>query len=142
MKFCPHVQGRTQGHTYATVKEHIVQQIQKTYKGGFDIAQSLKDLKKFDIKSEEPHRNISAETKPEVAAIEQTGLDIKYQEQLRRYLDRKDSLEDGLKKAYSLIYTTYCTKIMQTRIEEHPDFETKIDNDPIALLEAIKTLVK
>lgn len=30
---------------------------------------------------------------------------------------------------------------MQTRIEEHPDYESKIDDDPIALLEAIKTLM-
>jgi len=30
---------------------------------------------------------------------------------------------------------------MQSRIEEHPDFESKIQNDPIALLEAIKILM-
>ena len=30
---------------------------------------------------------------------------------------------------------------MQARIEAHPDFEAKIRNDPIALLEAIKELM-
>ena len=30
---------------------------------------------------------------------------------------------------------------MQSRIEEHPDFDSKIENDPIALLESIKTLM-
>src|SRR4029079_12267359 len=35
----------------------------------------------------------------------------------------------------------YCVKTMQSRIEEHPEFETKIENDPIELLKAIKTLM-
>jgi len=30
---------------------------------------------------------------------------------------------------------------MQSRIGEHPDFENKIENDPIALLDAIKMLM-
>ena len=30
---------------------------------------------------------------------------------------------------------------MQNRVEEHPDFHNKIEDDPIALLQAIKTLV-
>jgi hypothetical protein len=30
---------------------------------------------------------------------------------------------------------------MQNRIEEHPEFDSKIDNDPIALLEVIKILM-
>jgi hypothetical protein len=43
-------------------------------------------------------------------------------------------------QVYALIYSNYCTKTMQVRIEEHPDFTTKIRNDPVELLEAIKTL--
>ena len=44
-------------------------------------------------------------------------------------------------QAYALIKSQYCSKTMQTRIEEHPDYESKIDDDPIALLEAIRTLM-
>jgi ATP/maltotriose-dependent transcriptional regulator MalT len=33
------------------------------------------------------------------------------------------------------------TKTMQSRIEEHPDYESTLKNDPIAVLEAIKTLM-
>ena len=43
-------------------------------------------------------------------------------------------------KAYADIFSSYCTKLMKTRIESHPDFSTNIYNKPIALLEAIKTL--
>jgi hypothetical protein len=73
--------------------------------------------------------------------VDQVGLDIKYQEELRQHLDRKDALREGLNKPYALIYTNYCTKMMQSRIEEHPAYETTLKNDPIAVLEAIKTLM-
>ena len=139
--FAPHVQGKAQAATYATVKDTVVQYIQKTFRDGNDIAQSLKDGKVIDLSGEEPQRLISNADDMETAQLEQGGLDIKYQEELRRFLDRKDNLRQGLTKAYALIFSTYCNRTMQSRIEEHPDFESKIDNDPIALLEAIKTLM-
>ena len=72
---------------------------------------------------------------------EQDGLDIDYQEKLKMYLDRHRTLEQNLPKAYALIYSTYCNKTMQNRIEEHPDFTTKLQDDPIELLKAIKVLM-
>ena len=44
-------------------------------------------------------------------------------------------------KAYTKIYTNYISRGLQIRVEEHPDFESKIDDDPIALLEVIKELM-
>ena len=44
-------------------------------------------------------------------------------------------------KAYTLIFSSYCNKTMQNRIEEHPDFESKIQDNPIELLKAIKILM-
>ncbi|MGC9197301.1 MAG: hypothetical protein ACP5IL_17915 [Syntrophobacteraceae bacterium] len=76
-----------------------------------------------------------------VARIEQSGFDIKYQEELRRYLECEDNLRQGLTKAYALIFGNYCTKAMQSRVEAHPDFEKDIENDPIKLLEVIKVLM-
>ena len=118
-----------------------MQFVQKTFTDGNDIAQSLEELKLIDLSAEEPKRVISAEADAAKAALEQSGLDIKYQEELRRYLDRKDNLRKGLTKAYALIFSTYCNRTMQYRVEEHPYFDTKIKNDPIALLEAIKMLM-
>jgi hypothetical protein len=45
-----------------------------------------------------------------------------------------------LTKAYALIFSTYCNKTMQNRVEEHPEFETTIRDDPIELLNKIKVL--
>ncbi|MGC8553840.1 MAG: hypothetical protein ACP5O7_13425, partial [Phycisphaerae bacterium] len=141
MMFAPNSQGKPQTATYATVKEAIIQQVQKTFKDGQDVAESIEKGMPFDLSSVEPTRSISAEEDPVKATLEQTGLDIKYQEELRRYLDRKDNLRQGMVKAYALIFSNYCSRIMQSRVEEHPEFDTTIKNDPIKLLEVIKVLM-
>jgi hypothetical protein len=73
---------------------------------------------------------------------QQAGMDILYQAELEMSLvDRKDTLEQNLTKAYALIFSTYCNKTMQNRIEEHPEFESTIHDDPIELLNKIKVLM-
>jgi hypothetical protein len=71
----------------------------------------------------------------------QAGKDILYQAELERYLERKDTLEHNLTKAYALIFSTYCNKTMQNRVEENPEFEMTIRDDPIELLNKIKVLM-
>ena len=40
----------------ATVKDHVISYVQRTYRHGQDIAISLRELKKRDLTSEEPTR--------------------------------------------------------------------------------------
>ena len=141
MKFSPQTQGKAAYATYAMITDVVTQQIQKTFRGGSDIAQSLEDMTIIDLRAVEPTRAISTENDAALKVVDQVGLDIKYQEELRRHLDRKDALKERMNKAYALIYTNYCTKTMQSRIEEHPDYASTLKNDPIATLEAIKTLM-
>ena len=138
MKFSTQVAGKAPKASYATVKESLIQTVQKGYKGGIDVAKSLKDMKKVDLSKEEPVREISRLTDPVERAIEQDGFNIRYQERLRRHYDRSDALEEGMNKCFALIYSNYCTKTMRARIEEHPNFKTHIQDNPIALLEAIR----
>jgi hypothetical protein len=46
-----------------------------------------------------------------------------------------------MNKKYCLIYLQHCYKTIQDRINAHPEFETKIKNDPIKLLKAIEILI-
>ena len=126
--------------TYNTVKEIIINEVQKKYEYGCDMAQAIRAGKAFDINTVKPTRGQSTETDAEARRHEQGGMDIMYQEELRMYLDRKKHLNDNRIKVYSLIISNYCTKQMKTRVEEHPKFETDIIDDPIALLENIKIL--
>ena len=139
MKFTPHGIGRDkQTVTYDTVKDHIVQTVQKNYKHGLDVAQSLRNEELVKIEEAEPKRKLSQKTSQVEKDLDQTGLDIMYQEELKRYLERKEDLEGNMTRAYALIFSQYCNKTMQSRVEEHKDYITTIRDNPIELLKKIK----
>ena len=112
MKFAPQTGGNFVHRTFATVKEHLVQQIQKTYKNGGDIAESLNKEEKIDLDKFEPTRTLSKKTaagEETERVIEQEGLDIKYKVAIEQWSARRIDLERELTKAYSLIYQNFCT---------------------------------
>ncbi len=114
MKFFPHGIGRDrQAVSYDTVKDHIVQYVQKTYRNGQDAAVSIRNLVIMDLSSHVPNRGIATAADATANLHQQAGIDILYQAELKRYLDRKDMLEQNLAKAYALIFSTYCNKTMQ-----------------------------
>ena len=141
MKFYPHGSGKGQSVTYATVKDHIINYVQRTYRHGKDVALSLRNLEKEDLSTIRPQRMVSTNDDVTVKAVEQAGLDIDYQEEMKQFLDRKRALDENLDKAYALIFGTYCSKSIQSRVEEHPEFETKIRDNPIELLTTISVLM-
>ena len=145
MKFLPHTTGTNKlTAMYETVKTHIEQYVQKTYKHGQDIAESLRELQKKDLSGEMPVRQMSTyvkESEERVRKIEQEGYDVLYTAEVQNYMDRKNTLETNLGRAYALVLSTYCNGTMQHCIEEHPEFDSKIQNDPIELLKAIKIVM-
>jgi len=139
LKFHPQSVGKTHVALCATTKDAIKQKIQSEWKqGGYDIAKSLRDLEMIPIEDDRPEREISELQVDKGKAEEQSGMDICYQEELSRHLDRVQTLKDGMNQAYSLIFSTYCSKLMQGRLEALPEFEQSIRNDPVELLKAIK----
>ena len=142
MKFAPY--GSWNGKTSVTcdtVKDHLLQFIQKTYKNGEDVVTSLRNGEIVNLEDKEPQLGVSEETNEAKRAILQKGLEIRYQTDYTRYCDRVDMLKQNLIRAYALILSIYCTKVMQSRVKQHADFETDIMNDPIKLLEVIKVLL-
>ena len=59
---------------------------------------------------------------------------------MHMFIERKYLLKENETKAFSLILNSYCTKPMQNRVQDHPKYESKIMDDPVRLLEEIKTL--
>ena len=79
IKFYPHTVGsQTQSITYDTVKDHIIQYVQKTYKNCIDIAESLEKEAIKDLSTLAPTRTLSTNTDAEVRKIEQEGYDIEF----------------------------------------------------------------
>ncbi len=54
VKFSPQNQGRANFATYAMVKDAVVNHIQKSYKGGQDVARGLKDMSTVDLSKIKP----------------------------------------------------------------------------------------
>jgi hypothetical protein len=141
MKFVPHGIGKErQTVTYNTVKEYIIQLVQKTYKNGKDVANSLRKMQKIDMTKNMPTRRLSQETGAD-KVMEQEGFDMLYKAEIDIYTKRKHEFEDNMNKTYSLIYLQHCSKTIQDRIMGHPEFESKIKNDPIKLLKAVEILI-
>ena len=142
MKFYPHGSGKKgQTVTFATVKDHIVSYVQQTYRHGKDIGRSLRDLTKVDLSGDRPTHILSIQPNEDAKKIEQDGLDIIFQTTIKQFLDREQTLDDNLDKAYALIFGTYCSKAIQSRIKDHPEFESRIRDDPIELLSTIRVLM-
>jgi hypothetical protein len=143
MKFILHGIGKEvwQTATYQTVKDYIIQLVKKSFRNGHDVADSIRKMDRIDMTSKEPIRRISVATNADNRVTEQEGYDILYKAEIDMYTKRKHKLEDNMNKTYSLIYLQHCSKTIQDRIHAHPDFETKIKNDPIELLKAIEILI-
>jgi hypothetical protein len=143
VKFILHGIGKEvwQTATYQTVKDYIIQLVQKSFRNGKDVADSIRKMDRIDMTSKIPIRRISGATNADDRVTEQEGYDILYKAEIDMYAKRKHKLEDNMNKKYSLIYLQHCNKTIQDRIHAHPDFETKIKNDPIELLKAIEILI-
>ena len=153
LKFSPY--GQAYGKhsaTFDTVLEFIVNTIQKTYKHGQDIGESLLNMEKVDLSDQEP---VMGEVEPPgdtaiaggAAAVtmrarqQLKSLEVKYSIDYQKYSDRLDILKENMLKAYSLIYGNYCTQGMQSRLQQLPNFTTEIRGDPIELLKTIQILM-
>ena len=142
IKFFPHTVGsQQQSITYDTVKDHITQYVQKTYKYGIDIAESLDKEERKDLTTLIPRRKVSVKTEEAEKKVEQEGFDIEFKILMEEHIKRVQQLDENISKAYALIYSNYCTRVIQIRIEEHVNYESKIKNDPIKLLKAVRVLM-
>ena len=125
MQFAPQTFGRSNAPTCATVKEHTLQLIQKTCTNGHDVATALGSGADVDFDLTKPVRKVSQQKQPEDKKFEQDGLDIEFQEEFKRHMDRKDDHRKNVLKACALILS-HCTKTMKARPEEHPNFTNPI----------------
>ena len=88
LKFAPHNPGKGSTATYATVKEHIVEGIQKSHmQAGVDVSKSLKKMKWIDFDADEPVRIMSELDDADAKREEQEFLDRMHQEKYGCHLD-------------------------------------------------------
>ena len=137
-KFTLKTDGKVQA-TYASVVQRITNFIQRDFDEGSEVAESLNELSLYIIPI--PTVATADEDDPIAAAATQRMYDMISQEEAKSYTASKKLLVSNMKKAYALIYDVYCSKPMQGRIDEMKAIDSSITNDPIKLLQTIRTLM-
>jgi hypothetical protein len=130
-KFSP-LDSRYSAHqaTYVTVLEQFENEVLKTFdKGAKDVANSLVDIKRCE--HEKPKLQRSKATDPAEKERENAEFEFECKDQIKRYNNRVDDLDNGLTKAYALIWSDYMTVSMIDHIEQHPELASKIKGDDI-----------
>ena len=140
MKFVPFQEGKGNKTTFETVKAHVLSYVKRTYKNGKDVVNYINTGDR-DQCGVEPVRQLAVGSGTSTQELflleqEQKGLDIKYADLIKRYNDRMTNLEDNIPKVSELIYS-YCNTVMQARLRDIPDYETRVMDDPIIMLQEI-----
>jgi hypothetical protein len=145
MKFSPHSPSRPTA-TYETIKEKYLQTLQKDPKNKL-VVQALKTMTPITFTA--PVRRLAADDpepdpdKPRDTSqltMIQRGYDIDYEAAKRIHDQDKRDYENGMSAAYAILLDSWCVRAMQQRIQTHPDYATKLIDDPIETLKAIQTL--
>jgi hypothetical protein len=91
MKFTPHVIGMEvwQTATYQTVKDYIIQLVQKSFRNGKHVTDSIGKMERIDMTTKIPVRKISGASKADDKATDQEGYDILYKAEIRHVFEEK-----------------------------------------------------
>ena len=77
----------------------------------------------------------------EQARLENEAYKLDFVNQKRDARIQDQTLDSNLRVAYTIIFSNFCDKELQNRLENKKDFTTKIENDPIELLAAIREMM-
>ena len=135
--YCFYVGSSKQASDFETTSEFILNYVKKTYHRGNDISESLRELKKTDTNLWKPKLQFSTETEDEAKKRENRQFELEHKAEFDEYMKRKRDYEENVFKAYAEIWDR-CNKAMQGKLEARTDYESKIYNDPIELLRAVK----
>jgi hypothetical protein len=123
---------------YEMTTEYIINYIKKTFDYGSDIAQSLKELQDVDTSLWKPTLQQSDDSDdPIKTATVNKQHEVEFQADYDAYQKKLLAYENNKTKAYALLWER-CTKAMKNKIESRTNFESKVENNPIELLKAIK----
>ena len=141
------------------VTEHVLGFIQRRFEASFDIVESLQNGKvktytqptlsqsgTATVQAPAPAPSSSKILSPLKVPSEATvAVAIKEEKMIFKidydlYVKKKELYENNIIKAYATIFE-YCSKTIQARIRELSDYESKIRNNPIELMKAIKELM-
>ena len=139
--------------TYNTTLKRVYEYLMITIKERpDDVIESLKNKKQITVP--DPTMEIA---KPHVAAANEKAEETKTKEalvesknkayqtdfanKLQEKRNREELLKTNMRQTYTYIFSKFCDKELQIKIENRSDFESDVENNPIKLLTAIHELM-
>ena len=77
----------------------------------------------------------------EQARLENEAYKLDFVKQKHDACIQDQTLDSNLREAYTIIFSNFCDKELQNRLENKKDFTTKIENDPRELLAVIREMM-
>ena len=118
-------------------KPYLINYLKSKLHGGDDIAKALTSRQEYQFDSEKPKLSEATSTDKDERRLEELENKTIYDAEVKAFVARKERYRTNKTSAYSIIYGQ-CTKAMQAKIKSRSDFDTKILNNPIELLNAIE----
>ena len=126
-----------QASEYENASEFMINYIKRTFDRGNDIAETLRTLTMQETEKWMPILKMSSANDESIKTRENRQYEIEYKSKLDEAIKREDKYQQNLYKAYAFLWEK-CSRAMQNKLLGRKDFETKIYNNPIKLLIAIK----
>ncbi len=118
----------------------ILNHIKSTFeKHSSDIVKALEELKHPNTDEWKPDISeyVSTATNKDKKRQEEAMYNMMFKGELDAYNYRKRTYESNTSKAYGVLWAR-CSAQMQSQIESRDDFESKVKDDPVELIKAIK----
>ena len=126
-----------QASDFVTVTEYLINHLKSELHGGDDIAKALTARQEYQFDSEKPKLTPATATDADAKKLQELENKTIYDAEVKAFVARKERYRANKTSAYSIIYGQ-CTKAMQAKIKSRSDFEAKILNNPIELLNVIE----
>ena len=126
-----------QASKYKNASELMINYIKQTFDRDNDIAETLRTLSLQESDKWMPILKMSNANNKSIKMRENRQYELEYKAKLDKAIKRLDKYQQNLYKAYAFLWEK-CSRAMQNKLLGRKDFDTKIYNDPIKLLIAIK----
>ncbi len=142
LKFTPMGPGSRDFAPYSTTLEGLEQKVRAEHEHGHDVAACIENGKRIDLDKDKPVRKKSVLQDEDDRKFEQETFNMEYYDQLKSHNKRVEKLDTNLHKLHGEIFKDYCTKAMQSKVMEQADFDSRIKDDPLALLQVVQVLMR
>jgi hypothetical protein len=126
-----------QASEFEATTEFLINYIKQNFEFGNDIAMAIINQKPITTKIWKPSMLFSRNVNLELKEIKNEQFKIEFKADYDHYCSKEQICNNNVTKAYALFWDR-CAKGMKDKIESRSNFKSKIKNNPIELLQAIK----